>query len=84
MIVSDASGNFVLVPCTGPKRVLQFQFNTATGKLAEHPPLEWSGGAAVTVVIAADGYPGKPRTGSSGGNVRAPDVACAADLLLSL
>ncbi|MGW4000195.1 phosphoribosylamine--glycine ligase [Amycolatopsis sp. NPDC004772] len=36
---------------------------TATGKLAEHPPLEWSGGAAVTVVIAADGYPGKPRTG---------------------
>jgi phosphoribosylamine--glycine ligase len=42
---------------------------TATGKLAEHPPLEWSGGAAVTVVIAADGYPGKPRTGDviSGG-----------------
>jgi phosphoribosylamine--glycine ligase len=36
---------------------------TATGKLAEHPPLEWSGGAAVTVVIAADGYPGKPHTG---------------------
>jgi phosphoribosylamine--glycine ligase len=36
---------------------------TATGKLAEHPPLEWAGGAAVTVVIAADGYPGKPRTG---------------------
>ncbi|MDT8910665.1 phosphoribosylamine--glycine ligase [Amycolatopsis sp. PS_44_ISF1] len=44
---------------------------TATGKLAEHPPLEWSGGAAVTVVIAADGYPGKPRTGDviSGGEV---------------
>ncbi|MEV0067057.1 phosphoribosylamine--glycine ligase [Amycolatopsis sp. NPDC050768] len=36
---------------------------TATGKLAQQPPLEWSGGAAVTVVIAADGYPGKPRTG---------------------
>ncbi|MFE0020475.1 phosphoribosylamine--glycine ligase [Amycolatopsis sp. NPDC059021] len=36
---------------------------TATGKLAEHPPLQWSGGAAVTVVVAADGYPGKPRTG---------------------
>jgi phosphoribosylamine--glycine ligase len=36
---------------------------TATGKLAGHPPLEWSGGTAVTVVIAADGYPGKPRTG---------------------
>ncbi|MEU6645944.1 phosphoribosylamine--glycine ligase [Saccharomonospora sp. NPDC046836] len=36
---------------------------TATGKLAEHPPLEWADGSAVTVVVAADGYPGKPRTG---------------------
>ncbi|WP_158884267.1 phosphoribosylamine--glycine ligase [Amycolatopsis anabasis] len=36
---------------------------TATGKLAEQPPLEWHDGAAVTVVIAADGYPGVPRPG---------------------
>ena len=36
---------------------------TATGTLAEHPPLEWAAGAAVTVVIAAEGYPGRPRTG---------------------
>jgi phosphoribosylamine--glycine ligase len=36
---------------------------TATGTLAQHPPLEWEPGAAVTVVIAADGYPGKPHTG---------------------
>ncbi|SDC88201.1 phosphoribosylamine--glycine ligase [Actinokineospora iranica] len=35
----------------------------ATGALADHPPLEWAEGAAVTVVIAADGYPGRPRTG---------------------
>ncbi|AOS65999.1 phosphoribosylamine--glycine ligase [Actinoalloteichus hymeniacidonis] len=35
----------------------------AGGKLAELPPLEWAPGAAVTVVIAADGYPGRPRTG---------------------
>ncbi|HVV09645.1 phosphoribosylamine--glycine ligase [Amycolatopsis sp.] len=35
----------------------------ATGTLAEHPPLEWHDGAAVTVVIAADGYPGVPRAG---------------------
>ena len=35
----------------------------ATGKLAEQPPLRWHDGAAVTVVIAADGYPGRPRTG---------------------
>ena len=36
---------------------------TATATLADHPPLDWSDGAAVTVVIAAEGYPGRPRTG---------------------
>ncbi|GIJ27940.1 phosphoribosylamine--glycine ligase [Micromonospora qiuiae] len=35
----------------------------ATGTLAEHPPLRWRAGAAVTVVVAAEGYPAKPRTG---------------------
>jgi phosphoribosylamine--glycine ligase len=35
----------------------------ATGTLAAQPPLEWSDGAAVTVVVAADGYPGTPRLG---------------------
>ena len=35
----------------------------ATGGLAAHPPLEWRDGAAVTVVLAAAGYPGTPRTG---------------------
>ncbi|MBX7269897.1 phosphoribosylamine--glycine ligase [Micromonospora sp. Llam7] len=35
----------------------------ATGSLAEHPPLSWRAGAAVTVVVAAEGYPAKPRTG---------------------
>ena len=33
----------------------------ATGTLAAHPPLRWRDGAAVTVVIAAAGYPGTPR-----------------------
>jgi phosphoribosylamine--glycine ligase len=36
---------------------------TATGALATQPPLEWSDGAAVTVVVAAEGYPGPPRVG---------------------
>ncbi|MCU1681613.1 MAG: purD [Amycolatopsis sp.] len=36
---------------------------TARGKLHKHPKLEWEDGSAVTVVVAADGYPGKPRTG---------------------
>jgi phosphoribosylamine---glycine ligase len=43
----------------------------ATGTLADHPPLVWRDGAAVTVVVAAAGYPGTPRTG---------DVLTGADL----
>jgi phosphoribosylamine--glycine ligase len=35
----------------------------ATGTLADHPPLQWRDGAAVTVVVASDGYPAGPRTG---------------------
>jgi phosphoribosylamine--glycine ligase len=35
----------------------------ATGRLAEVGPLRWRGGAAVTVVVAAEGYPERPRTG---------------------
>jgi phosphoribosylamine---glycine ligase len=35
----------------------------ATGGLAAHPPLRWRDGAAVTVVVAAAGYPTAPRTG---------------------
>jgi phosphoribosylamine--glycine ligase len=38
-------------------------YAAATGALAQHPPLVWRDGAAVTVVIAAAGYPGSPRTG---------------------
>ncbi len=36
---------------------------TATGTLAQQPPLKWDPGAAVVVVVAAEGYPGIPRTG---------------------
>ncbi len=36
---------------------------SATDSLATHPPLEWTEGSAVAVVIAAQGYPGRPRTG---------------------
>jgi phosphoribosylamine--glycine ligase len=35
----------------------------ATDALAAHPPLRWRDGAAVTVVLAAEGYPEAPRTG---------------------
>ena len=35
----------------------------ATGTLAQCPKLRWRNGFAVTVVVAAQGYPEKPRTG---------------------
>jgi phosphoribosylamine--glycine ligase len=35
----------------------------ATGELAEFEPLRWRDESAVTVVIAAENYPGRPRTG---------------------
>jgi phosphoribosylamine--glycine ligase len=35
----------------------------ATGTLARQPPASWRDGAAVTVVVAAAGYPDAPRTG---------------------
>jgi phosphoribosylamine--glycine ligase len=34
-----------------------------TGKLADFPELRWRDGAAVTVVLAAENYPGRPRVG---------------------
>jgi len=36
---------------------------TATGTLADAGPLQWNDGYAVTVVVAAENYPGRPRVG---------------------
>jgi len=41
----------------------QLLMAAATGRLADVPPLAWQSGYAVTVVIAAEGYPASPRTG---------------------
>ena len=38
-------------------------YATATGTLADCPPLQWHDGYAVTVVLAAENYPGRPRFG---------------------
>jgi phosphoribosylamine--glycine ligase len=35
----------------------------ATGELADQPALRWRDGSAVTVVLAAENYPGRPRVG---------------------
>lgn len=44
---------------------------TATGHLAELAPLEWKEGYAVTVVLAAEGYPASPRKGDV---ISSPDL----------
>ena len=41
----------------------QVLYAAATGDLGEFAELEWADGAAVTVIYAAAGYPGTPRTG---------------------
>jgi len=41
----------------------QLLYATATGTLADAQPLRWRDGYAVTVVVAAENYPGTPRTG---------------------
>lgn len=38
-------------------------YAAATGHLADQPALQWRDGAAVTVVLAAENYPGRPRVG---------------------
>ena len=53
----------------------------ATGRLAEIGPLDWSDDAAVTVVVAAEGYPEAP---VNGGVVRGIDLADAVDGALVL
>jgi phosphoribosylamine---glycine ligase len=41
----------------------QLLYATATGELASFGELRWRDGAAVTVVLAAENYPGRPRVG---------------------
>ena len=41
----------------------QLLLAAATGELAGQPPLRWHAGFAVTVVVAAENYPGRPRVG---------------------
>ena len=52
-------------------------YAAATGTLAEHPPLHWRSGAAVSVVVAAAGYPQAPRTGDVIKGADAPGIVQA-------
>ena len=49
----------------------------ATGSLADQEPLSWHDGAAVTVVLASDGYPVKSRSGDVISGVRAAEMLSA-------
>jgi len=53
----------------------QVLYAAATRRLDEVGPLDWRPGSAVVVVLAAQGYPGKPTTG---GAIREKGVAVAA------
>jgi phosphoribosylamine--glycine ligase len=53
-------------------------YAAATGRLAEHPPLGWRDGSAVTVVVASAGYPESPRTGDE---ITGVDDVSGADVL---
>jgi phosphoribosylamine--glycine ligase len=46
----------------------------ATGTLASVAPLQWHDGYAVTVVVAADGYPAAPKTGDVISGAEQPGV----------
>jgi len=59
----DPETQSVLARLTTPLSTLLHA--AATGTLADLPPLEWSPDAAVTVVIAASGYPASPRKGDA-------------------
>jgi phosphoribosylamine--glycine ligase len=57
----DPETQVVLARLRSPLGVLLHQ--AATGQLGDRPALAWDPGAAVTVVVAAEGYPAAPRTG---------------------
>ncbi|WP_063125330.1 phosphoribosylamine--glycine ligase [Nocardia fusca] len=53
-------------------------YATATGTLAETPAPRWRDGAAITVVLAAENYPARPRSGdviSGAGDAATDDAA---------
>ena len=53
----------------------------ATGRLSEIPQLQWSADSAVTVVIAAQGYPSDPRKGDPIGELTAAARVAGVEVL---
>lgn len=53
----------------------------ANGTLTTHPPVVWSSDAAVTVVVAAEGYPASPKTGGVVGGLEEAAAQVGVDVL---
>jgi phosphoribosylamine--glycine ligase len=65
----DPEAQVLFARLTSPLSPLLYA--AATGELAAHPRLHWADGSAVTVVLAASGYPQAPRTGDPIGGLDA-------------
>ena len=59
----------------------QLLYRSAVGQLDEQPPLQWSEGAAITVVMAAGNYPDTPRAGDEITGVETADGRNQVDVL---
>ena len=59
----------------------QLLYRSAIGRLDEQPPLQWRKGAALTVVMAAAGYPGDVRSGDIISGIAEADAMAHVDVL---
>jgi len=59
----------------------QLLYRAAVGKLSEQPALQWESGAAITVVMAASGYPGDVRSGDVISGIGTADAMDGVDVL---
>lgn len=59
----------------------QLLYRAAVGKLSEQPVLQWESGAAITVVMAASGYPGDVRSGDVISGIGTADAMDGVDVL---
>ncbi len=71
----DPETQVMMMRFTGDLAALLYA--VATGKLADHPPLAFASDAALTVVIAADGYPGTPAKGGAIKGIAAAEASGA-------
>jgi len=55
--------------------LLDLLLATAEGRLADHAPARFSPDTALTVVMAANGYPGTPETGGAIAGIEAAEAA---------